>query len=359
MNTIEIQNKVPTYDVLDLCVDRMRSILGDDLPVIVQSMDEEANGSVGGHLLIGAQAARYLALPPHVTLREVINRHKTHPPEPNGPVFLLRHLDTAARLRLKAEGVNYVDVAGNCFLSLYGIRAVINIRDVDPVKPPYTGKAFQKKGLVLLFHFLAFPKLTEANYRELQEQTGVSIAATSGIIHDLKAQGFIMDRDGKQVLHNVRELIRRWAYAYLEVLRPSLHRGFMRSRNGDLIAQAQLMGVNDRLFLGGQYAAMMLGDYLSSQNTVVYTSLRLSELSQRYNFRPVGKDREENDVELLLPFWNTEIDPINSFNKLFTADVLTYADLLLNDADSRVLEAAEKFLNDEIRNRFQNAGLQW
>lgn len=358
MNTIAIQNKLPAYDILDLCVERLKSIPGKDFPVLVRSVKEQADGSLQGGLSIGGQSANYIVLPPHVSIREIVNRHKLHPPDPNGPVFLVRHLDTPARLKLEKEGVNYVDVGGNCFLTLNSIRAVINIRDVDPVKPPYTGKAFQKKGIVLLFHFLAFPALTKANYRSLAEQTGISIAAISGIIQDLKAQGFMKDQKGALVLQNVHKLIHRWAYAYLEVLRPSLHRGFMRSRDGDLIAKAQTMGINDRLFLGGQYAVMMLGDYLSSQNTVVYTALRLSELSQRYNFRPVGKDRKDDDVELLLPFWNTELGPITPFNKSFTADILTYADLLLHH-DSRVLEAADKYLNDEIHNRFQNAGLQW
>lgn len=358
MNTAEIQNKVPAYDTLDLCVERLKTIPGDDFPVIVRSIQEDADGSLHGRLALGGQVINYVVLPLHVTLREMINRNKTSSPDPIGPVFLVRHLDVSSRLKLEKANVNYVDVAGNCFLTLPSIRAVVNIRDIDPVKPPYTGKAFQKKGLVLLFHFLAFPKLTEASYRTLDEQTGVSIAAISGIIHDLKAQGFIIDRDGKQVLHNVRELIHRWAYSYLEVLRPSLHRGFMRSRDGDFISKAQLMGTSDRLFLGGQYAVMMLGDYLSSQNTIVYTSMRLSELSQRYNFRPVGKDRKDEDVELLLPFWNTELGPIDIFKKLFTADILTYADLLLSQ-DSRVLEAADKFLNNEIRNRFEESGFQW
>lgn len=358
MNAVEKESRILTYDVLDLCVERMKVIPGKEFPVIVHTMEDKEDGSISGRLSLGGQSINYITLPPHVTMREIINRHKTSPLDPNGPVFLVRHLDVASRLKLKEEEVNYVDVAGNCFLTLPSVRAVINIRDTNPVKPPYSGKAFQKKGLILVFHFLAFPSFSEVSYRTMNEQTGVSTGAISAIMEDLRAQGFLIDQQGKPTLQNVRELIRRWSYAYLEVLRPSLHRGFLHSRKDNLIGAAQTMGINDRLFLGGQYAVMMLGDYLSSKQTVIYTNLRLAELSQKYDMRPVGKQRSEADVELLSTFWNTGIIVKDPFKKLFTVDFLTYADLLL-DHDSRVLEAAAKFLNDEIRNRFQNAGLQW
>jgi hypothetical protein len=132
----------------------------------------------------------------------------------------------------------------------------------------------------------------------------------------------------------------------------------LHSIDGQFINHAQLMGINDRLFLGGQYAVMMLGDYLSSQRTVIYSTLRLAELNKRYSLRPVGKERQPTDVELLSPFWNTQLSSTDSFNALFTADLLTYADLLL-EHDSRVIDAADNFLNNEIHNRFQDAGLQW
>jgi hypothetical protein len=91
---------------------------------------------------------------------------------------------------------------------------------------------------------------------------------------------------------------------------------------------------------------------------MIYTALRISELSKRYALRPVGKDRTEEDAELLLPFWNTEVRADSGYETSFTADILTYADLLL-EHDSRVLEAAQRFLDHEICNRFKDAGLQW
>jgi len=291
-------------------------------------------------------------------IREVLNRAKLHPKDELPLLFLLPHMELSSRLELQENEINYVDTAGNCNVDLPGIKLLVNVRDENPVVPPYSGKAFQRKGIILLYHFLAFPTLTSASYRTIKEQTGVSTGAISGIMEDLRGQGFLGEHEGKPVLINIRALIGRWAYAYLEVLRPSLHRGFMRSRDGELIANAQLMGINDRLFLGGQYAVMMLGNYLSSKKTVIYTGLRISELSERYDLRPVGKDRTEEDVELLRPFWNTEIRSSTGYETSFTSDILTYADLLL-DHDSRILEAAQRFLDHEIYDRFKNAGLQW
>ncbi|MEL7161319.1 MAG: type IV toxin-antitoxin system AbiEi family antitoxin, partial [Bacteroidota bacterium] len=293
--------------------------------------------------------------------KELLNFVTAHKSSPQPLVLLLPHLDAKTRLELEERGVNYVDTAGNCNLHLPGITVVVNVRDENPVKPFYTGKAFQRKGIILLYHLLVFPSLTSASYRVMKEHTGVSTGAISGILEDLRGQGFLAERNGKQVLINIRSLVERWSYAYLEVLRPSLHRGFLRSQDGKFLEYAQLMGISDRLFLGGQYALMVLGNYLSSSHTLIYTPLRIGELNKRYRLRPVGKDQEEGDIELLAPFWNIELefDGGDLANKaLFTADILTYADSLLGH-NSRVLAAAQQFLDHEIRNRFQDAGLQW
>jgi hypothetical protein len=359
MNATISSNRVSGQDIIDRCLIQLRRQLGTSIQVALEEREFKVKDRYyNGKLKIGPIETIIEVKGQLNGIRGILNFSKLHPAGELPLLFLLPHLELSARLELQESGINYVDTAGNCNVDLPGIKLLVNVRDDNPVVPPYSGKAFQRKGIILLYHFLAFPTLMSASYRTIKEQTEVSTGAISGIMEDLRGQGFLAEKDGKPVLTNVRSLIERWAYAYLEVLRPSLHRGFMRSRDGELIANAQLMGINDRLFLGGQYAVMMLGKYLSSQQTMIYTALRISELSERYALRPVGKDRTEEDVELLLPFWNTEIRADTGYETSFTADILTYADLLL-EHDSRVLEAAQKFLDHEIRNRFQDAGLQW
>lgn len=359
MNATISANNIAEKDTTDRCLIQLRHQLGANIKVSLEEREIKVKDHYyDGKLKIGPVETIIEVKGRMNGVRVILNRSKLYPKDELPLFFLLPHLELSARLELQENGVNYVDTAGNCNVELPGIKLLVNIRDEDPVVVPYSGKAFQRKGIVLLYHFLVFPTLASASYRTIEEQTGVSTGTISGVIDDLRGQGFLEEKDGTRVLANIRSLIERWAYAYLEVLRPSLHRGFMRSRDGGLIAHAQLMGINDRLFLGGQYAVMMLGEYLSSHRTVVYTTLRISELNERYDLRPVGKDLNEKDIELLTPFWNTEIRTDTGYKTSFTADILTYADLLL-EHDNRVLEAAQRFLDHEICDRFKNTGLQW
>ncbi|WP_187271140.1 type IV toxin-antitoxin system AbiEi family antitoxin [Neolewinella aurantiaca] len=346
-------------DITDRCLMHLRRQLGDRIEVTLEELElKTGNRRYDSKIRIGNIEVFVEVKGQLNGIRPILNFSKLHPVGGLPLLFLLPHLELKHRLELEENNINYIDTAGNCNVDLPGVKLLVNVRDDAPVDPPYSGVAFQRKGVILLYHFLVAPQLVGASYRTISEQTGVSTGAISGILDDLRKQGFLIEVEGKRTLHNLRGLIERWAYAYLWVLRPSLHRGYFRSRDGDLIERAQLSGINDRLLLGGQYAVMMLGDYLSSENTVIYSSLRLSELSKRYGLRPVGKDQSETDTELLSPFWHFEVSPQETWHQSFTADILTYADLLLSH-DSRVLEAAQKYLNHEIRDRFQNAGLQW
>lgn len=352
-------NNVAELDILDHSISQLETLLGHETAIqLLKGVTQDDYNLIDGWIDIGGERLLYEVKDKLVSLKEIVNQHAVKKGKGEPVIFFLQHTDLASRIKLEKAKVNYVDNLGNCFLDLAAIKAVVNVRDEASVKTPYSGKSFQKKGLIFLFHVLALPTLLSNSYRTISGQTGVSTGALSGIFEDLRLQGFLKGRGKKQALQNVRQLVKRWSYAYLDNLRPGLYRGLFRSTDGVFVDHAQAMGINDKIFLSGEYAAMMVGDYLNSSHPTVYTSLRITELVGKYALLPLGKSEQEKPIEVLQPFWNVDILPEAGFALLFAPDVLIYADLLLSH-DVRILESAKRLLDNEIRNRFESAGFQW
>jgi hypothetical protein len=276
-------------------------------------------------------------------------------------LLVLPPLGHELRKKLTDAQINFLDTAGNCYVQLSELHLLIDQQEgTAPVVP--TGKAFETGGLKLIHTTFLQPNLLEQPYRSISEQVGVSTGSLSTIFEDLRQRGFVAEVAKKRKLTNGRELVRHWAYGYVDGLRPKLHRGYFKSINGDLIERAQLLGANE-LLLGGPYGAMMRGDYLSSQTPTVYTRLRISELTRRYGLRPCDECKGSDTVEVLQPFWivnnrSQEYLDRNILNHLIADSLLIYGDLL-SSFDPRLLDAAEHLLEHDIRDQFGQFGLQW
>ncbi len=121
--------------------------------------------------------------------------------------------------RLEAAGVNYLDAAGNCSVTLgrnYSARVEGRRVQVLPEQKGMRAPAYQ-----VVFGVLAVPELLNANVREVAEQVGVGKSTVALTYQRLEADGFVGQQGTSRRLLNANLLLNRWLAGYADVLRPA------------------------------------------------------------------------------------------------------------------------------------------
>jgi len=141
--------------------------------------------------------------------------------EPGIPwVLFAPHVGRPMTAHLKNAGLNFMDLAGNCWITL-GTDHVAEVvgRSIDraPQERALRAPAYQA-----LFALLARPDSISRPIRSLAEAAGVSKSAVAGLLNRLEAEGFVGRSGPKRHLLHRKILIDRWVTGYAEVLRPSL-----------------------------------------------------------------------------------------------------------------------------------------
>jgi hypothetical protein len=359
-------NTIKEKDILDKSQLAWSAFFGENNPIQLVEFIEQPDGLPDGTLEIGHQKMPFIILE-QASLGKILNhfrKYKKATEARTSPIFFLEYASPEVIEKLKAENIFFIDTVGNSYINLPEMKVFVagrqTVKQTGSIK-----RAFQKTGIKLLFHFLCQPELVNETYRGLAEKTGISLAAISYIIEELKADHFIIEvNDKKRNLHNVQRLIMKWANSYAEVLRPKIHRGYFRYLKGD-IRKIQF-NANDPLYLGGEYGVYHFNKAVIPAKLVIYTSERLSTMASRYGIIPMSSDADHtNHIELLEPFWELNGDDqknpgphqVSSQAKIVDP-ILIYADLI-NSNDYRSIDTAENLLDNEIRNRFLEYKFQW
>lgn len=274
-------------------------------------------------------------------------------------VYIVPYMDRKARELCRQHHINYLDSSGNCRLVFDHFVMVIERDGVAPGLPLTQGRAFQANGLKLLHYFYEQPHLLQTSYRELSTTTGISTGAISGILEDLRAEDFYKKSKQGNRLRRGHQLVQRWAYAYLDRVKPKLYRATLRQTNPELLEQIERTGAQDGVLLGGERAATARSGYLISPNYLLYSDLRLAELFERYELVPFNKMSEDSsyrEVYHIFPPLPAALPVRKKLDLPIVGDLLIYADLLSSD-DVRVLEAANHLLEHEIQDHFRQCGL--
>lgn len=237
---------------------------------------------------------------------------------------------------LKENECNFIDSVGNAYLN-FGTVFVYITGNKGPkiLAGTKSSRAFQSTGLKLIFNLLCHPEdLINRNYRDLSELTGVSLGSIGWIINDLKGAGYLaVDENNKRQWLNKDELIKRWAIAYPEKLRPKLVLGYYRS-----LQENWQEGVDIKSFgalWGGEVAADELTHYLKAEFSTIYTQEQLGKLVLMNGLKG-ALEKSSANVEVLQKFWQFE----SLENPHLAPALLVYADLIAS-GDSRNLETAK------------------
>jgi hypothetical protein len=141
--------------------------------------------------------------------------------EPGVPwVLFAPHVGRPMAAHLKQAGLNFLDLAGNCWITLgTDHTAEVIGRSVERVPQE---RALRAPAYQALFTLLARPDAINQPIRSLAADAGVSKSAVAGLLNRLEAEGFIGRSGSRRHLLHSKILIDRWVTGYAEVLRPSL-----------------------------------------------------------------------------------------------------------------------------------------
>ncbi len=270
-----------------------------------------------------------------------LNELKTKTKRPT--LIIAKYISSDVALELRENGINYLDVAGNCFIKDNDLFLYIVGQKIHKKEKNNQAKAFQEAGIKIIFNLLNNPNNLQLSYRELAELADVSIGSVSNVMNELQTQNFLIKTKLKRVLKNKSTLLERWAIAYQEVLRPRLLKKQMRFINPEsnqIWKDFNLNNENEITLWGGEPAAALLTNHLIPDKFSIYTTQSWQNIGQELGLIPDMNGK----VEVLQVFWKQN----QNENKTYTPPLLVYADLM-SGGFSRNIETAQIILENELQ----------
>lgn len=251
-----------------------------------------------------------------------------------GFILLTQYLTPAMARTCQDLGLAFIDSAGNAFVKQGRTHILITGKKLakQVLRKSKPMRALSGTGLRVVFQLLVRPAALTLTVRELSALSGASVGSVSGVIADLKAQGFLASR-GKTglTLIDAHRLGAAWAVSYPLRLRPNLVVGRFQAPMPEWWKMADLTSC--RAQWSGEVAAAILTQEFGPATTTIYASEDPKGIVGRFRL----KADPEGSVELLKAFW----DPsgLELPDPRVVPPLIAYADLL-NLGDPRAAEAA-------------------
>jgi hypothetical protein len=260
--------------------------------------------------------------------------------ENNLPIILItKYIPSEIAKEYVAEGINYLDVAGNCNIRQHNLVLLVEGKKIERAAKVNQPRAFQEAGIKLIFLFLVDPTKAQLTYRELAELANISLGSVGTIMQELIELNFILKTKQTMKLKNTKELLNRWITAYHDVLRPRLlmkHMRFVRPESYTKWKEINLNEPDGLAYWGGEPGANMLTNYLHPGIFTIYTYRNWQ------SFKDIGLVPDETgNVEVLVIFWDPQMC-------MGIPPVLIYADLMSSGSD-RNIETANMILKNELQ----------
>ncbi|NEW85205.1 MAG: hypothetical protein GZ094_22965 [Mariniphaga sp.] len=260
--------------------------------------------------------------------------------ENNLPIILItKYIPSEIAKEYVAEGINYLDVAGNCNIKQHNLVLHVEGKKIERAAKVNQPRAFQEAGIKLIFLFLVDPAKAQLTYRELAELANISLGSVGTIMQELIDLNFILRTKQTMKLKNTKELLNRWITAYHDVLRPRLlmkHMRFVRPESYTKWKEIDLNYPDGLAYWGGEPGANLLTNYLHPGIFTIYT------YRNWLSFKEFGLIPDETgNVEILVIFWGPQ-------TFMGIPPVLIYADLMSSGSD-RNIETANMIFNNELQ----------
>ncbi|MCG7602112.1 hypothetical protein MHM84_20445 [Halomonas sp. McH1-25] len=271
----------------------------------------------------------------------------------NAPDRLLiaDYLNVNAARTLQSRGIQFIDIAGNAFIDQPQLKVLIrgNRRTTTMAAEERSHpveRAFQRKGLVVIYHLLTLPELAGAPIRTLAQCTGVSHGTVENVLKALVEGGLAatLRKANRRItkITEPRKLMERWVVGYGEKLASKLIIGEFYSEATDWWGEDSVTRLDAAW--GGEIAGSYYSGHLKPQVATLYLSReKLPQLMQAHRLRKPPTGIEPN-LRIMERFWLDERPESSMVHPL-----LAYAELL-RSGDARNADIArrldERYLAD-------------
>ncbi|WP_375446097.1 type IV toxin-antitoxin system AbiEi family antitoxin [uncultured Fibrella sp.] len=261
------------------------------------------------------------------------------------PTLLTDYVNPILSEKLRANGINYIDTAGNTYLRIDGLGSpfLVWIEGRKPVKraEEKADHAFTKAGLRVTYWLLTHPDQINEPMRTIAQQAGASLETVHRAKSSLQQRGFIMEiRKKEWALVNRKTLIDKWIEAYATRLKPSLLiRRYRQLKSASTNDWTTKLLDTPMTQWGGEPAADGLTGLLRPAEWTIYTRQSAKEVADQLRLLP---DPEQGPIQVYEKFWPQD-EPGTFVNPL-----LVYADLLTSQ-DPRNGEVAQKLYESHVQ----------
>ena len=127
------------------------------------------------------------------------------------PVLVAESISKSVKKILIQESINYIDIAGNCFLSNGdGLYVQIEGKKWATTEVRKKHVAFNKNGIKLIYAFLLDEDLVNQTYDVMAKTANIAKSTIGNILKDLVDRKFLIQLSNKERrLDNKRELLER------------------------------------------------------------------------------------------------------------------------------------------------------
>ena len=250
-------------------------------------------------------------------------------------MLVAKYISNPAKALLEQQGINYLDMAGNCFIrNDQGIFWHVK----GQIAPMYNGdtkhRAFNKNGIKLIYALLLNESLLNEPYRVIAEAANIAASTVGDILNDLQAGKFLVLLNQQQMkLVHKPELLSQWVTAFNQKLRPKLSRGKYRLP----FENWKQLDLGSFALWGGEPAADLLTHYLSPGAWTLYTDLDRKALIRDLQLVPDAK----GNLEVCSLFWKIENLGYAMPERKTVHPLLVYAELI-GTGNDRNFETARK-----------------
>ena len=294
----------------------------------------------GSHRLIVQQHRSHLT---HQTADHVIAQARR---QPRPTLLLAPSVGAPLGAKLASAGVNYLDRAGNCHLTLGDLYVHVEGRTA-PAQPT-TNKGLRAAGYQVLFCYLAQPDLLNATVRTVATAAGVSRQPVSDMRRRLIDDEYVIEARSacRWIPRRRQDALGLWLHGYETTVRPSLLWGAYRTNDPSpreleerLASTFEAAGISEFRW-GGTAAGFRLTGHYRGERTIVHVPATPGDLRQRLRML---SDPHGNLV-LMDAFgeinWQPEQETVHP--------LLVYSEMLRENAE-RASEAAQELFAARIQ----------
>lgn len=254
----------------------------------------------------------------------------------NPLIVAARHVSPEAFKNLQEEGISVVESSGNCIIIANPLFVFISVQKKMQLKET-KGKAFNEAGLKLIFYFLLNDININKPYRQISEETGISLGTITNVVEELTNGMYVMKTSNGRFLKNKKELLDIWQTHYNQTLKPKLLVREMEFVDAECQKDWERIALPDGAFWGGEGGAFIMDNYLIPEQFDIYTDVPSIELMKTKKMR----FEENGRIKVYQKFWK------GNEKKKVAPTILIYADLM-GSGYSRCIEAAQRLIENGL-----------